>query len=124
MRTKLLLAAPIVAMILAVALPGVARARALVVIASAPAAGATIDGPGPGFFVRFDGPVNHRESALLIVRGGQVTATLRPLLDSAPNELFAHPGTLAGGDYELRWVVRSMPDGEVSQGSIAFSVKR
>jgi methionine-rich copper-binding protein CopC len=101
-----------------------ALARTLRPVESMPAAEAFVDGRNAQYSVRFDGPVDHRGSRLSILRDGQVVETLPVLLDSAPNVLFASAPQLAPGRYELRWSARSAPDGEVTAGSIAFTVRR
>jgi methionine-rich copper-binding protein CopC len=92
---------------------------------SHPAAQETVDGNNAQYSVRFDGPVDHRE-ALLSITGtdGKNISTLRPLLDSAPNVLFASGPRLASGDYQLHWVVRSIPAGDISSGFVPFKVKQ
>ena len=84
-----------------------------------------MDGLNAQYSVRFDGPVDHRQ-ALLSITGadGKTISTLRPLLDSAPSVLFASGPRLADGNYQLHWVVRSIPDGDISSGFVPFSVKK
>jgi len=116
----------VAAALLAVALlPSLALARPMVMTDSHPKAQELVDGQNAQYSVRFDGPVDHRQ-ALLSITGadGKAVSTLRPLLDSAPNVLFASGPRLAEGDYELHWVVRSIPDGEVSSGAVPFKVKK
>ncbi len=92
---------------------------------SHPAAQETVDGNNAQYSVRFDGPVDHRE-ALLSITGadGKTIGTLRPLLDSAPNVLFASGPRLTTGNYQLHWVVRSIPAGDISSGFVPFKVKQ
>ncbi len=92
---------------------------------SHPAAQEAVDGNNAQYSVRFDGPVDHRE-ALLSITGadGKAVSTLHPLLDSAPNVLFASGPRLTTGDYQLHWVVRSIPAGEISSGFVPFKVKQ
>ena len=54
-----------------------------------PAENAVIDSRSDGFFVRFDRPIDHVHSVLLIKHGNQVVETLRPRLETAPEVLFA-----------------------------------
>ena len=91
---------------------------------SHPAADGVVDGRPTGYFVRFDGPVDHYRSRLFITRGGQVVGSLDPRLDSEPNVLFARAPELEPGDYEFRWSVRSLRDGHVSDGFASFAVRR
>jgi methionine-rich copper-binding protein CopC len=91
---------------------------------SFPAAQAIVDGNNAQYVVRFDGPVDHRASHLVITQGDRVVRNLTPLLDAAPNVLFASGPRLPAGDYQLRWSAKSMPDGDSTDGSIPFSVGR
>ncbi len=99
-----------------------AWARPMHVTDSAPSAEAVMRGRNMQFVVHFDGPVDHQQSRLEILRDGQLFATLRPLLDSAPNTLFASAPAPSPGHYVLHWSVRSMADQEASEGTIPFSV--
>jgi len=99
-----------------------ARARPMHVMVSTPGSGVVMQGRVEEFVVRFDGPVNHEASRLVITRGGQVVASPRPLLDSAPEVLFGRAPALPAGQYVLHWSVRSMAEGDTSEGDIPFSV--
>ena len=105
--------------------PALAWARPMTMTDSHPKAREIMDGLNAQYSVRFDGPVDHRQ-ALLSITGsdGKTISTLRPLLDAAPNVLFASGPRLADGNYELHWVVRSIPDGDISSGFVPFSVKK
>ena len=61
--------------------PGRARAQAAHVVELDPAANAVVDGRTTAFYVRFDRPVDHVRSLLLIKRGDEVIETLQPRLD-------------------------------------------
>ncbi len=98
--------------------------RPMRMIETLPAAQAIVDGNNAQYVVRFDGPVDHRASRLIIMRGTSVVRNLRPLLDSAPEVLFASGPRLPAGDYQLKWSVKSMPDGDFTDGSIDFKVGR
>ncbi|MDP1753888.1 MAG: copper resistance protein CopC [Reyranella sp.] len=102
--------------------PG-ARAQDVRVMESAPKASAVIEGRSSEFFVRFDRPVDHIHSQLAITRNGQVVEKLVPRLESAPEVLYARAPTLAPGDYELNWRVKTMTGVDVIQGNIPFTVK-
>src|SRR5712691_7025653 len=52
--------------------------------------------------MRFDRPINHAGSSLLLLLGGKVVETIHPRLEAAPNVLFARIVTPARGDYVLR----------------------
>jgi hypothetical protein len=66
-----------------------APARPMHVLASTPAAEAIVHGRNAQYVVRFDGPVDHAQSRLEILRDGHVVQHLDPLLDSAADVLFA-----------------------------------
>jgi methionine-rich copper-binding protein CopC len=116
----------LVAAVLTVALsPSLALAKAMTMIDSHPKAQEIVDGNNAQYSVRFDGPVDHRQ-ALLSITGtdGKTISNLRPLLDSASNVLFASGTRLQAGDYQLHWVVRSIPDGDITSGYVPFKVKQ
>ena len=100
-----------------------ASARPMHMVESYPAADAIVDGRNAQYFVRFDGPVDHRGAHLVIIRDGKTVETLDALLDSAPEVLFASAPRLPAGTYELHWSARSMPDGETTEGSYRFTVR-
>lgn len=105
--------------------PSLALARPMLMTESHPSAQETVDGQGTQYSVRFDGPVDHRQSLLSITGAdGKAVGTMRPLLDSATNVLFATGPRLAEGDYQLHWVVRSIPDGQITSGYVPFKVKK
>jgi len=91
------------------------------VMESFPAAEAVVDGNNLQYVVRFDGLVDHRASRIWITQGDQLVRTLKPLLDSAPTVLFASSSRLPPGHYQLHWAARSMPEGELTDGSIEFT---
>ena len=99
-----------------------APARALHVLASTPVAEAIMRGRNAQYVVRFDGPVDHAQSRLEILRDGQVIQRLHPLLDSAADALFASAPTPESGHYLLHWIVNSVPDEDISDGVIPISV--
>ena len=96
--------------------------RQMQVVTSAPAAEAVIQGRNMQYAVHFDGPVDHVQSRLEILRDGHVVQSLHLLLDSAPNALFASAPAPEPGHYALHWTVKSIADQETSEGMIPFSV--
>lgn len=92
------------------------------VLQSTPAASAVIDGRSSEFFVRFDRPVDHIRSTLEIMQDGKLVERLQPRLESSPEVLFARAPTLAPGNYQLHWAVRTIAGKEMIQGDIPFSV--
>ena len=101
-----------------------APARPMRALASTPAAETIMRGDHAEFVVRFDGPIDHAQSRIEILRDGHLAESLHPLLDSAPDVLFASSRLPAPGQYLLHWVVKSVPDQDVSDGMIPFSVAR
>lgn len=93
------------------------------VIESLPAASAVVGRRGTNFFIRFDKPVDHERSRLMILRDDRVIEVLVPRLEAQPDVLFARATTLPDGDYVLRWEVRTLAGVEVQQGDIPFVVK-
>ena len=108
----------------AMALPATALAQDLQVMDSAPKAQAVIGEPSSSFYVRFDRPIDHIHSNLSIWRDTKLVERLQPRLQTEPNVLFARAPTLAPGEYQLRWTVRTMEGVTVIQGDIPFTVKR
>jgi methionine-rich copper-binding protein CopC len=101
-----------------------AWSRPLKLLESLPAAEAIVDHDNAQYVVRFDGPVDHRASRLIITQNGRVVRDLRPSLDAAPEVLFAQGTRLPLGDYQLVWSAKSTPDGDYTDGSIHFKVGR
>ena len=101
-----------------------APARPMHVMSSTPLAETIMHGRNEQYVVRFDGPVDHAQSRIEILQDGHLVASLHPLLDSAPDVLFASSRLPASGHYALHWVVKSIPDQDVSEGTIPFSVER
>ena len=102
-----------------------ASAHPMHVLASTPAAEAIMHGTNAQYIVRFDGPIDHAQSRLEILRDGHVVERLNPLLDSAVDVLFASAPALEPGHYELHWTVKSIPDRDDSdRWMIPFSVAR
>lgn len=114
MALAMALAAPVLC-------PSAADAAPPHVRGSSPAAEDIIHGHHAEYVIRFDAPVDHAASRLAITQSGRVVQTLRPLLDSAVDVLFASGETPPPGRYQLHWEAVA-PDGEASRGDIAFSV--
>jgi methionine-rich copper-binding protein CopC len=102
----------------------VAEARPLDVRESYPAADMILDGRSAQYVVRFDGSVDHAASQLDITANGKIVETLVPTGDSEPDVLAASSPVLAPGSYQLHWHVKSVPDGDFSDGLISFTVAR
>ncbi len=102
---------------------GSAFAGAPQVVQSTPAAEAILDGRNLEFVVRFDGPVDHLAARLEVMQDGKSVLSLRPLMDSAPDVLFASAPALAAGRYTLRWHVGAAFGGEAADGEVPFSIR-
>jgi methionine-rich copper-binding protein CopC len=95
-------------------------ARPMTVVESFPMVNQIMDGSATSFAIRFDGPVDHASSRLMLVTPHGVVP-LRARLDSEPNTLYSAVGKLPPGGYELRWEAKAW-DGVVSKGTIPFTV--
>lgn len=106
------------------------RADPLTVIETMPRNNATIDGTSRDVYVRFNQPVDHIHSTLLIKHDGNIVRSLKPRFQSAPEVLFARAPTLAPGKYSLHWIVRTLAgseaiDADVTlEGEVPFSVSK
>ena len=89
---------------------------------SAPKAHARIGLKSSAFFVRFDRPVDHIKSTLVIKQGDKVIERLHPRLESAPEVLFAAAPTLPPGNYVLHWTVITVQGTKAKEGDIPFQV--
>ena len=65
------------------------KAETLRVLETIPANSATVEGVSSDYAVRFDRPVDHLHSVLLIKRDGAVVEKLTPRFNTAPEVLFA-----------------------------------
>ena len=92
------------------------------VLESTPAANAHIGRKSSAFFVRFDRPVDHIKSTLVIKQGDKVIERLHPRLESAPEVLFAAAPTLPDGSYMLHWAVITVQGTKAIEGDIPFQV--
>ncbi len=92
------------------------------VMESTPAAHARIGLKSSAFFVRFDRPVDHIKSTLVIKQGDKVIERLHPRLESAPEVLFAAAPTLPPGNYMLHWAVITVQGTKAIEGDIPFQV--
>ena len=101
-----------------------ANARPLHVRNSYPKADAVFDGGNAQYIVRFDGLVDHGGSKIDITEGGKIVESLVPTGDSEPDVLAVSAPTLPPGRYQLHWQVKSVPDGDFSDGFISFTVAR
>jgi methionine-rich copper-binding protein CopC len=101
-----------------------ASASDLKVLETGPPANGVINTLSDGFFVRFDQPVDHINSRLLVRRGSETVETLQPRLQSDPAVLFARAPSLPPGRYTLHWVVKTIQDARIEEGDVPFSIGR
>jgi methionine-rich copper-binding protein CopC len=102
--------------------PAAASARPVRMMETFPQAEAVTDGRNATYAVRFDGLVDHRAAILTILQNDRVVRTLHPSLSAAANVLSASTPRLPPGAYKLAWSVLSIPDGDRTEGAIAFTV--
>ncbi len=102
-----------------------ASARAeggLRVLASRPSADAILAREDRRFFVRFDRPVDHIRSRLLIRQDNRLVALLEPRLEAEPELLFATTPALEPGRYRFQWQVISLEGALIAEGGVDFTV--
>ena len=102
--------------------PGQAAAHA-VVVASDPAAGASLAAAPQRVTVRFNSRIDHGRSRLVLVGPEAVQVPLDPAPEGEPTVLEAPIGTatLAPGAWRLRWQVLAV-DGHITRGDIPFTL--
>jgi methionine-rich copper-binding protein CopC len=91
---------------------------------SYPPAKAVVHSRDTGYSVRFDRPVDHEKSRLFITEAGRTMREMQPRLEAAPEVLYGTAVPLPPGEYELHWEVISLSGGEVTTGSVPFTVGR
>ncbi len=118
---RLMIAAPLMA-IAACEVSAQQATNDVRVTESAPAANAHIGRKSSAFFVRFDRPIDHIKSTLVIKQGDKVIERLHPRLESSPQVLFASAPTLPPGQYMLHWTVITLQGTKAIAGDIPFQV--
>jgi methionine-rich copper-binding protein CopC len=99
-----------------------ATAQAPLVMETMPANRAVLNNASGEFYVRFNRPVDHIRSRLLILQDGVIVRTLHPRFKTEPDVLFAMALPLPPGAYTFHWSVRSLEGTEVLEGEVSFSV--
>ncbi len=102
--------------------PSGAWSRPMRMVECFPAAHAIVDGNNAEYVVRFDGLIDHQTSRMWLTQGDHLARTLTPNLNSAPEVLFASSPRLPPGRYQLHWSAKSVPDPDLTDGSIDFTV--
>lgn len=116
---------PFIAGALAASVAGVAgsaMAQVPKVMATMPAERAVLTNASGEFYVRFDRPVDHIRSLMMVRQGGVIVRTLHPRFKAQPDVLFAMALPLPPGAYTFHWSVRSLEGTEVLEGEVPFSV--
>jgi methionine-rich copper-binding protein CopC len=101
---------------------GSAMAQVPRVLQTMPADSAVLTNASGEFYVRFDRPVDHIRSLMLIKQDGAVVRTLQPRFKTEPDVLFAMALPLPSGAYTFHWSVRTLAGTEVLEGEVPFSV--
>ena len=118
-RSLLLLVAVLLAL-----LPVVPVAAHSLLLASSPAAGATLVGEPAQLMLRFNNRIEKRLSRVRLVDARGEKRALDVKADDPPvEELHASIPALAPGDYRVEWQVLST-DGHVVNGAFSFRVAR
>jgi hypothetical protein len=82
----------------------------------------TIGEHGTEIVIKFDRPISHERSSLLLLLDGKIVQTIRPRLQAAPNVLFARIATPARGNYLLRWTVCPQGNNDRYDGDLTFTI--
>lgn len=93
------------------------------VLDTGPANNGIVSWGGEEFFVRFNQPVDHIQSRLIIKRGDSIIETLQPRLNTEPSVLFARSAGLPPGEYTLVWMVRTLQGEPIAVGDVMFKVE-
>ena len=104
---------------------GAGRARAEGMprmLGSRPAADSMLAAEDRRYFVRFDRPVDHVRSRLIIRQGSRLVALLVPRLEAEPEVLFAMAPELPPGRYRFEWQVISLEDALIVEGGADYTV--
>ncbi|HUH86330.1 MAG TPA: copper resistance CopC family protein [Stellaceae bacterium] len=100
--------------------PFPARAHAIIV-ASAPAAGATLHGSALPVLLRFNSRIDGERSRLMLLRADGSPVALKLVASAGPDTMAAEAEGLAPGRYRLHWQVLAI-DGHITRGDIPFEV--
>jgi len=110
--------------VLLVALAVAPAAAHSLLLASSPAAGATVAGEPARLMLRFNNRIEKRLSRVRLVDARGEKRSLEVKADDPPvEELHASIPALAPGDYRVEWQVLST-DGHVVNGAFSFRVAR
>ena len=109
-----------IAVVLAL-VPSIAWAHA-VLVRSAPAVNATVEGPDIAVNMKFSSRIDGKRSTLLLSTSDGQSRPLTIEEQGASDTLSAHATRLGPGKYAIHWQVLAT-DGHVTRGEIPFTVK-
>lgn len=101
--------------------PRLALAHA-VLLASTPAAHATVRGPAIAIHLKFNSRIDGAHSRLYLVDESGKVHTLTLVQQDAPDTLAAESIKVGAGDYTIRWQALAS-DGHITRGEIPFVVQ-
>ena len=104
----------------AVALPGAARAHAILT-ASTPTPNGTLAAGHQTLDFRYNSKIDHRRSRLTL-KAADGSETVLPILPASPANAMDAEADLHPGDYTLRWQALAL-DGHITRGDVPFTVK-
>ena len=105
--------------LLAILLPGVASAHAILVDSS-PATHASIPAGHEAMMLRFNSRIDRERSRLTLVAPDKTESRL-PIGAAGPPDIMTTAGDLTPGDYTVRWQVLAV-DGHITRGDVPFTV--
>jgi methionine-rich copper-binding protein CopC len=100
-------------------MPAAAQAHAIL-LASRPAAGASVPAGQVAMEFRFNSRIDRVRSRLTLTRPDR-SQTVLPIRDEGPEELLHTTVALTPGAYTVRWPVLAI-DGHITRGDVAFTV--
>jgi len=92
-----------------------------IVVASAPAAGSTVNGPNLDIRVQFNSRIDHERSKLVVMSDDGRAYSVELQEGEDDDMLVGHAQGVPAGTYRLRWVVLAI-DGHITRGDIPFTV--
>ncbi len=114
LRTTLL-----AALLILLAVPGIAAAHAILVESEPPVGGTVPAGP-VAFRLRYNSRIDHDRSRLTLTRPDRTREVLRTPADDRV-DMLTTAADLAPGSYSLRWQVLAV-DGHITRGDVSFVV--
>lgn len=97
-----------------------APAAAMTMVEQFPKVNEIVDGSAVAFALRFDEPLDHSRSGVVLMTPSG-SRPLKARLNAQPNTLYVAAGRLGPGDYQLHWKAVSRR-GEMQSGVFPFTV--